>query len=105
MSKDSIQLDPAKIKAMSEWPRSTSIMEIQSFLCLAGYYRRFIQDFWRITTPMTRLTQKNMKFVWSEVYENSFQLLKEKLTIAPVLTLSNGVNKFILYYDAFRVGL
>ena len=54
---------------------------------------------------MTRLTQKNMKFIWSEACENSFQLLKEKLTIAPVLTLPNGEDKFIVYYDASRVGL
>ena len=54
---------------------------------------------------MTRLTQKNMKFVWSEACENSFQLLKEKLTIAPLLTLPNGKDKFKVYCDAFRVGL
>ena len=54
---------------------------------------------------MTRLTQKNTKFVWSDACENSFQFLKEKLTTAPVLTLPNGEDKFNVYYDASRVGL
>ena len=90
---------------MFEWPRPTTVIEIQSFLGLAGYYRRFVQDLSRITTPMTRLTQKNMKFMWSKACEKSFQLLKEKLTTASVLTLSNRKEKFIVYCDAFRVGL
>ena len=64
-----------------------------------------MQDFSRIAAPMTRLTQKNAKFVWSDACENSFQLLKEKLTKAPVLTLPNGEDKFTVYCDASRVGL
>ena len=78
---------------------------IRSFLGLAGYYRRFVQDFLRIIAPMTRLTQKNMKFVWSDACENNFQLLKEKLTTALVLTLPNREDKFTVYCDASRVGL
>ena len=54
---------------------------------------------------MTRLTQKNAKFVWSDTGENSFQFLKEKLTIAPVLILPNEEDKFTVYCDASRVGL
>ena len=64
-----------------------------------------MQDFSRIAAPMTRLNQKNAKFVWSDTCENSFQFLKEKLTIAPVLTLPNRENKFTIYCDASRVGL
>ena len=54
---------------------------------------------------MTCLTQKNMKFMWSEACENSFQLLKDKLTITLELTLPNGVYKFTVYCDTSRVGL
>ena len=82
-----------------------TVTEIQSFLGLAGYYRRFVQDFSRIAAPITRLTQKNMKFEWLDACENSFQILKEKLTTAPVLTLPNREDKFTVYYDASRVGL
>ena len=105
LSKYGIQVDPQKIKAVSKWPRSTTMTEIRSFLDLAGYYRRFVQYFSRIAAPMTRLTQKNAKFVWSDACENSFQLLKEKLTTAPVLTLPNGEGKFTVYCDASRVRL
>ena len=87
VTKDGIQVDPQKIETVSEWPRLTIVTEIRSFLVLAGYYRRFVQDFSRIAAPMTRLTQKNAKFVWSDACENNFQLLKQKLTTAPVLTL------------------
>ena len=79
--------------------------EIRSFLDFTWYYRRFFQDFSRIAAPTTRLTQKNLKFMWSRACENSFQLLKEKFITAPVLTLPNREDKFTVYYDAFRVGL
>ena len=54
---------------------------------------------------MTKLTQKNVKFAWNEVCENSFQLLKEKLTTTPVLTLPSGVDGFVVYCDTSRIGL
>ena len=64
-----------------------------------------MQDFSRIAAPMTRLTQKNAKFVWFDACENSFQFLKEKLTTNPVLILLNGKDKFTVCCDASRVGL
>ena len=81
------------------------VTEIRSFLGLAGYYRRFVQDFSRIAAPITRLTRKKVKFVWSDAYEDSFQFLKEKLITAQVLILPNGEDKFTVYCDASRVGL
>ena len=82
-----------------------TVIEIRSFLGLAGYHRRFVQYFSRITAPMTRLTQKNAKSVWWDAYENSFQFLKERLTIASVLILPNGEGKYTACCDASRVGL
>ena len=105
VTKEGIQVDPQNIKAVSEWPRPMTVTEIRSFLGLVGYYRTFVHNISRITAPMTRLTHKNAKFVWSDACENSFQLLKEKLTTAPVLTLPNGEDKFTVYCDASRIGL
>ncbi|KAH0639444.1 hypothetical protein KY285_036030 [Solanum tuberosum] len=75
------------------------------FAPLAGYYRRFVEGFSSISYPSTKLTQKTVKFQWSEACEKSFQELKKRLTSAPVLTLPEGTQGFVVYCDASRVGL
>ncbi|GJV53874.1 putative reverse transcriptase domain-containing protein [Tanacetum coccineum] len=72
---------------------------------LAGYYRRFIEGFSKITKPMTKLTQNKVKFVWGDKQEASFQLLKQKLCSAPILALPEGSEDFIAYCDASIKGL
>nr|BAL46523.1 hypothetical protein [Gentiana scabra x Gentiana triflora] len=105
ISGDGIQVDPAKIEAVSKWPRPTTVTEIRSFLGLAGYYRKFVQDFSKIATPLTRLTQKNIKFEWSKECEEAFQTLKDKLTVAPVLALPEVFDNYDVYTDASGQGL
>ena len=78
---------------------------MQSFLGLASYYRRFVEGFSKIAAPMTELTRKNLKFVWSDKCEDSFQELKRRLITAPVLSLPSGKGKFVVYCDASRLGL
>ncbi|WMV18695.1 hypothetical protein MTR67_012080 [Solanum verrucosum] len=70
-----------------------------------GYYRRFVEGFSFIASPLMALTQNKAKFEWSEACEKIFQLLKDRLTSAPVLTLPEGTNGFMVYSDASRVGL
>ena len=72
---------------------------------LAGYYKRFVEGFSFIASLLTKLTQKTVKFQWSEACEKSFQELKKRLTTAPVLTLPEGTQGFVVYCDASRVGL
>ncbi|GJV69016.1 putative reverse transcriptase domain-containing protein [Tanacetum coccineum] len=79
--------------------------EICQFLSLAGYYRRFIKGFSKIAKPMMELTQKNVKFDWSEKAEAAFQLLKQKLCSAPIFSLPKGSEDFMVYCDASRKGL
>ena len=79
--------------------------EIRSFLGLAGYYRRFIEGFSTITSPLTKLTHKEVRFVWSEECDASFRELKERLTSAPVLALPLGTKRFVVYSDASKRGL
>ena len=65
-------MDPGKVEVVMSWERLKSVFEICSFLGLAGYYRRFIEDFSRLAAPMTRLTQKEVKFVWDDSCERAF---------------------------------
>ena len=85
MSAGGISVDPAKVEAVMDWKPPTNVFEIRSFLGLAGYYRRFVENFSRIAAPMTELTRKGVKFVWSERCERAFQELKGRLTSAPIL--------------------
>ena len=105
VSKDGVSVDPKKINAVTEWQRPTSVTEIRSFLGLAGYYRRFVEGFSKLAAPMTRLTQKNIKFEWSEKCERSFQELKNRLVSAPILALSVSGKEFVVYSDTSIQGL
>ena len=67
------------------WERLKSVFEICSLLGLVGYYRRFIEDFSRLSAPMTRLTRKEVKSEWDDLCERAFQELKRRLTSAPIL--------------------
>ncbi|GKC96486.1 putative reverse transcriptase domain-containing protein, partial [Tanacetum coccineum] len=80
-------------------------MEIRQFLGLAGYYRRFIEGFSKISKSMTKLTQKGVKFDWGDKQEEAFQLLKQKLCSAPILALPEGSEDFIIYCDVSIKGL
>nr|GFB11511.1 putative reverse transcriptase domain-containing protein [Tanacetum cinerariifolium] len=100
-----IHVDPAKIESVKDWASPKSPMEIRQFLGLAGYYRRFIEGFSKIAKPMTKLTQKKVKFEWGDKQEAAFHLLKKKLCSAPILALPEGSKDFIVYCDASIKGL
>ncbi|KAL0537123.1 hypothetical protein IC582_026093 [Cucumis melo] len=105
VSKAGVSVDPAKIEAVTGWTRPSTVSEVRSFLGLAGYYRRFVENFSRIATPLTQLTRKGAPFVWSKACEDSFQTLKQKLVTAPVLTVPDGSGSFVIYSDASKKGL
>nr|GEY91691.1 putative reverse transcriptase domain-containing protein [Tanacetum cinerariifolium] len=100
-----LHVDPAKIKAVKNWETPTTPTEVRQFLGLAGYYRRFIEGFSKIAKPLTKLTQKNKKYIWKEDQESAFQLLKQKLYEALILALPEGNDDFVIYCDASLQGL
>ncbi|GJV79994.1 putative reverse transcriptase domain-containing protein, partial [Tanacetum coccineum] len=102
---EGIHVDPAKIESIKDWASPKSPTEIRQFLGLAGYYRRFIEGFSKIAKPMTKLTQKKVKFEWGDKQEAAFQLSKQKLCSAPILALPEGSEDFIAYCDAYKKGL
>lgn len=79
ISAEGISVDPAKVATIREWNQPSTVTEIKSFLGLARYYRKFIEGFSKIASPLTKLTQKNVKFNWDDRCEKSFRCLKENL--------------------------
>ncbi|GJW34391.1 putative reverse transcriptase domain-containing protein [Tanacetum coccineum] len=100
-----IHVDPSKIEAVKNWKAPRTPTEVRSFLGLAGYYRRFIENFSKIAKSLTILTQKSKTFDWGEEQELAFQTLKDKLCNAPVLALPDGPEDFVVYCDASGIGL
>jgi hypothetical protein len=80
-----VKMQQSKVQALADWPLLTTVTEVQSFLGLANYYRRFIRDFARISAPLSELTKKGAPFEWGGGQENSFQNLKDADKSAPVL--------------------
>jgi hypothetical protein len=105
ISAEGVSVDPGKVKDVLNWKPPTDISEIHSFLGLASYYHRFIQDFSKIAKPMTRLLEKVKVFKWTQNCQDSFQELKNHLTTAPVLVSPDLSKKFNIYCNASRQGL
>nr|GEZ05919.1 reverse transcriptase domain-containing protein [Tanacetum cinerariifolium] len=89
ISKKGINVDKAKIKVISKLPHPTTVKGIRSFLGHAGFYRRFIKVYSKISRPMTHLLEKNSPFIFSNDCIQAFQILKKKLTKAPILIALN----------------
>ncbi|GKC51609.1 reverse transcriptase domain-containing protein, partial [Tanacetum coccineum] len=106
ISKKGIEVDKAKIDVIAKLPHPTTVKGIRSFLGHAGFYRRFIQDFSKISRPMTHLLEKNTPFIFSDDCIRAFQTLKDRLTEAPILIAPNWDLPFELMCDAsdFAIG-
>jgi len=104
ITKEGISVDPAKITAMVDWPKPSNVTEVRSFLGMAGYYRRFVKDFAKIALPLTQVFCKDHQFEWSPECEASFQELKQRLVSAPILTVPEGNEGYMVYSDASRQG-
>jgi hypothetical protein len=105
ISEGGISVDPSKVKDVLSWNTSQNVSDIRSFLGLAGYYRRFIEGFSKISKPLIELLEKSKTFEWTLRREASFQELKKRLTTAPVLTIFDMKKPFSIYYDASGQGL
>ncbi|GJY21974.1 reverse transcriptase domain-containing protein [Tanacetum coccineum] len=100
ISKKGIEVDKAKIDVISKLPHPTTVKGIRSFLGHAGFYRRFIKDFSKISRPMTHLLEKNTPFIFSEECIQAFQTLKKKLTEALIFIAPNWHQSLELMCDA-----
>ena len=105
VSNEGAEVNLRKTEAVKSWPTSLNPIDIRNFLGLVGYYRRLVEGFSSIASLLTTLTQKKSKFEWLEFCEKSFQLLKDRLAYAPVLTQPKGTDGFVIYCDASQVGI
>ena len=106
ISANGIYMDPKKVSSILEWPAPTNTKELQSFLGLANYYRRFITGFAKLSHPLNILLRKNTKFIWTTESQKAFDEIKSKFSSAPVLAYPNREIPFMVETDSsnFAIG-
>lgn len=97
-------MNPEKVRAVQEWPTPTSRQEVQRFLGLANFYRKFVCNFSHISSPLHALTSSKVQFLWSPQAESAFKKLKTSLVFAPVLILPDPKRWFVVEVDASDLG-
>ena len=105
VSKEGIAADPEKTATVKTWPTPTSTKEVQQFLGLANYYRRFIKDFAQIAKPLHKLTERTSSFLWTTECQKSFEILRHLLSSPPILSYPDFTKPFILDTDTSNDGI
>ena len=105
ISEEGVATDPTKTEKVKQWPTPSTAEEVQQFLGLASYYRRFIQHFAEIMKPLHHLTEHNVAFLWTEECELAFQELKHHLVTAPIFSYPDFSKEFVLDTDASNLAL
>lgn len=100
VSRDGISMDDVKVKAVLDWPAPSNVKQLQAFLGFANFYRRFIKDYSRLTTPLTALTKKDALWCWSDSQQKVFDELKTRFTSAPILAHPDPSRQFVVETDA-----
>ncbi|GFW09977.1 retrovirus-related Pol polyprotein from transposon 17.6 [Trichonephila clavipes] len=100
-----IEVDPEKVASILDIPPPKNVKELQSFLQTCSWFRRYIQDFAKISRPLSYLTKKKVKWQWGFDQQNAFQTLKNSLTAPPVLKQADGTKPYIIRTDASNYAL
>ena len=105
LTKEGLHTDPKKIAAIINYPIPTNLKELRTFLGIAGYFRKFIQNYSIIARPLSNLTRKDIKYEWTSECQIALDTLKEKLTTAPVLVFPDFSKPFFIECDASLTGM
>ena len=100
IGRDGLAVDPHKVDAVKQWPTPTNVSELRSFLGLAGYYRRFLEQYSKIALPLTELTKDEVEWKWTDSEKGAFEQLKSMLSDAPVLRLADPERPYVIHCDA-----
>jgi RNase H-like domain found in reverse transcriptase len=103
ISEEGVKMDPAKVDLVTSWPAPKSAHDVRMFLRLANFYRRFIRDFSKLATPLTRLLKKKnlaKRFIWDRKAQEAFVGLRDAFTTAPILRHFDEFKPVILEADA-----
>src|SRR3954467_7967026 len=104
ISKDGIAVTPERIQDVLDWTPPKTVKQVRSFLGLASYCRRFVENFSKIARPLPNLLHKGVKFEWTDKCHESFQALEDKLTSPPVIAPPDTLKDFVIYCDTSRQG-
>lgn len=105
ISAEGIKPDIAKVRAVAKWPVPNTRKALQRFLGFANFYRRFIRNFSQIAAPLTALTSTKVMFRWNTQAQEAFDALKSRFITAPVLSIPDPEQQFIVEVDASNVGV
>jgi hypothetical protein len=105
VSPDGIVVDHSKVKEVMDRTLPTSMSEVQSFLWLAGYYRRFIPNFSKVAKPIIKLLKNGNKYIWNDGCDEEFKILMKLFTTSPMLSQHDIAKPFNAYCDASGTGL
>lgn len=100
VGRDGIRMMEDKVQAVRDWPPAKRVTDVRAFLGTAGYYRRFIKDFSKISAPLTELTKESVKFEWGPEQQKAFDTLKQAIATGPVLVLPDPTLPFTVHVDA-----
>lgn len=100
ISENGIKADPKKTECMTNFPKPNNITEMQRFLGMCNYYRRYVKNYAKIAKPLYILCKKDIPFIWNEACESAFTHLKKALSSPPILLFPNFQETFIVTTDA-----